>query len=177
MRIPVQVCPQCLVQRAHPSVHCIGASTNSRCPCAFWPRQPRRAFLSSYPVFGDSRSPDTHPCFVFDGNANRDPVNVTADSDPSCSMRRKWPLQECILCGATMNNRRWASSSQASSAAAWTIASSSLTSRPRARREGRPTVPAVTTGELAVVIGRCQGEARELHAREQRSATRSSECG
>ena len=176
MRIPVQVCPQCLVQRAHPSVHCLGASTNSRCPCAFWPRQRRRAFLSSYPVFGDSRSPDTRPYFMFEGNAILDPVNVTADSDPSGGMRGKWPLRECILCDATMSNRRSALSSQASSAAR-TIAASSLTPCPRARREGRPTVPAVTTGELAVVIGRRKGEARELHAREQRSTTGSSECG
>ncbi|KAI0658896.1 hypothetical protein C8Q70DRAFT_167347 [Cubamyces menziesii] len=111
-----RVCPQCLVQQAHPSVHCLGASTNSRRPCAFWPRQ------------------RTRPYFMFDGNADRDSVNVTADSDPSCSMRGKWPLQECILCGATMNNRRSASLSHASSAAAWTIAVSSLTSRPRAKR-------------------------------------------
>ncbi|KAI0653825.1 glycoside hydrolase [Cubamyces menziesii] len=49
---------------------------------------------------------DTHPYFAFNGNANRDPVNVTADGDPTGGMGGKWPLQACNSWGATMNNSR-----------------------------------------------------------------------
>ncbi|KAI0323600.1 glycoside hydrolase [Cubamyces sp. BRFM 1775] len=48
---------------------------------------------------------DTHPYFAFNGNANREPVNVTADGDPTGGMGGKWPLQANGMndCGLSIN--------------------------------------------------------------------------
>ena len=51
---------------------------------------------------------DTHPYFAFNGNANREPLNVTADGDPTGGFGGKWPLQACNSWGAMMNNSRQA---------------------------------------------------------------------
>ncbi|KAI0359285.1 glycoside hydrolase [Trametes cingulata] len=49
---------------------------------------------------------DTHPYFAFNGKANRDPVNVTADGGDGQEMGGQWPLLACNSWGAMMNNSR-----------------------------------------------------------------------
>ncbi|KAI0356336.1 glycoside hydrolase [Trametes cingulata] len=49
---------------------------------------------------------DDHPYFAFDGQANREPVNVTADGGDGTMMGGKWPKQACNAWGASMNNSR-----------------------------------------------------------------------
>ncbi|KAI0371071.1 glycoside hydrolase [Pilatotrama ljubarskyi] len=49
---------------------------------------------------------DDHPYFAFDGQANREPVNVTADGANGTMMGGKWPKQACNAWGASMNNSR-----------------------------------------------------------------------
>lgn len=48
---------------------------------------------------------DTHPYFAFNGQPNREPVNITADGDPT-TLGGKWPLQACQSWGAGMNTSR-----------------------------------------------------------------------
>lgn len=48
---------------------------------------------------------DTHPYFAFNGQANREPLNVTADGDATI-MGGQWPLQACNSWGPEMNNSR-----------------------------------------------------------------------
>ena len=50
---------------------------------------------------------DTHPYFAFDGNANREPLNTTADGDAT-QLGGQWPLQACNAWGASMNTSRTA---------------------------------------------------------------------
>ncbi|KAM5545145.1 hypothetical protein V8D89_001256 [Ganoderma adspersum] len=50
---------------------------------------------------------DTHPYFAFDGNANREPVNITAEGDAT-QLGGQWPLQACNAWGAGMNTSRTA---------------------------------------------------------------------
>ncbi|CDO72792.1 hypothetical protein BN946_scf184994.g45 [Trametes cinnabarina] len=46
---------------------------------------------------------DDHPYFAFDGQPNREPVNVTADGGDGTMLGGKWPLQACNAWGASMN--------------------------------------------------------------------------
>ncbi|KAH9925883.1 glycoside hydrolase [Epithele typhae] len=48
---------------------------------------------------------DTHPYFAFNGNANRQPVNVSATGN-SAIMGGQWPLQACNAWGSGMNTSR-----------------------------------------------------------------------
>ncbi|KAI0764318.1 glycoside hydrolase [Trametes elegans] len=51
---------------------------------------------------------DTHPYFAFNGKANRDPVNVTADGGNGQELGGQWPLLACNSWGTMMNNSRGA---------------------------------------------------------------------
>ncbi|EJF57265.1 glycoside hydrolase [Dichomitus squalens LYAD-421 SS1] len=48
---------------------------------------------------------DTHPYFAFDGQQNREPVNITADGD-STQLGGQWPLQACNSWGKSLNDSR-----------------------------------------------------------------------
>lgn len=50
-------------------------------------------------------APDDHPYFAFDGQPNREPVNITADGGDGTQLGGKWPLQACNAWGANMNTR------------------------------------------------------------------------
>ncbi|EIW63161.1 glycoside hydrolase [Trametes versicolor FP-101664 SS1] len=49
---------------------------------------------------------DDHPYFAFDGQPNREPVNITADGGDGTQLGGKWPLQACNAWGANMNTSR-----------------------------------------------------------------------
>ncbi|TFK79234.1 glycoside hydrolase family 5 protein [Polyporus arcularius HHB13444] len=49
---------------------------------------------------------DDHPYFAFTGEANREPLNITADGDTTGGLGGKWPLQACNQWGASMNSSR-----------------------------------------------------------------------
>ncbi|OSD01275.1 glycoside hydrolase family 5 protein [Trametes coccinea BRFM310] len=49
---------------------------------------------------------DDHPYFAFDGQSNREPVNITADGGDGTMLGGKWPLQACNAWGASMNQSR-----------------------------------------------------------------------
>ncbi|KAI8975905.1 glycoside hydrolase [Trametes punicea] len=49
---------------------------------------------------------DDHPYFAFDGQPNREPVNITADGSDGTLLGGKWPLQACNAWGVSMNNSR-----------------------------------------------------------------------
>ncbi|OSC98799.1 glycoside hydrolase family 5 protein [Trametes coccinea BRFM310] len=51
---------------------------------------------------------DTHPYFAFNGKANRDPVNVTADGGDGQEFGGQWPLLACTSWGKMMNTSRQA---------------------------------------------------------------------
>ncbi|KAI0667047.1 glycoside hydrolase [Trametes maxima] len=51
---------------------------------------------------------DTHPYFAFNGKANRDPVNITADGGDGKEFGGQWPLMACNNWGNMMNNSRGA---------------------------------------------------------------------
>ncbi|KAI0768688.1 glycoside hydrolase [Trametes elegans] len=49
---------------------------------------------------------DDHPYFAFNGNSNREPVNVTADGGDGTELGGKWPKQACDAWGGNMNTSR-----------------------------------------------------------------------
>ncbi|KAI0628401.1 glycoside hydrolase [Trametes polyzona] len=49
---------------------------------------------------------DIHPYFAFNGKANREPLNITADGGDGQEMGGQWPLLACTSWGAMMNNSR-----------------------------------------------------------------------
>ena len=49
---------------------------------------------------------DTHPYFAFNGNPNREPVNVTADGGDGTTLGGKWPQAACQSWRANMENSR-----------------------------------------------------------------------
>ncbi|KAI0827637.1 glycoside hydrolase [Trametes gibbosa] len=49
---------------------------------------------------------DTHPYFAFNGKANREPVNVTADGGDGQELGGQWPQNACNSWAAMMNNSR-----------------------------------------------------------------------
>ncbi|KAI0333252.1 glycoside hydrolase [Cubamyces sp. BRFM 1775] len=49
---------------------------------------------------------DTHPYFAFNGKANRDPVNTTADGGDGQEFGGQWPLLACTSWGGVMNTSR-----------------------------------------------------------------------
>ncbi|KAI0753525.1 glycoside hydrolase [Daedaleopsis nitida] len=49
---------------------------------------------------------DTHPYFAFNGNANREPLNVTADGGDGTTLGGKWPKQACQSWADDMNTSR-----------------------------------------------------------------------
>ncbi|KAI0633647.1 glycoside hydrolase [Trametes polyzona] len=49
---------------------------------------------------------DEHPYFAFNGQANREPVNITADGSDGTLMGGKWPKQACSAWSGAMNNSR-----------------------------------------------------------------------
>ncbi|KAI0331221.1 glycoside hydrolase [Cubamyces sp. BRFM 1775] len=51
---------------------------------------------------------DDHPYFAFDGQANREPVNITADGGDGTQLGGKWPLQACNAWGSEFNKSRGA---------------------------------------------------------------------
>ncbi|KAI0628059.1 glycoside hydrolase superfamily [Trametes polyzona] len=49
---------------------------------------------------------DDHPYFAFDGQTNREPLNITADGGDGTMFGGKWPQQACNAWGPSMNNSR-----------------------------------------------------------------------
>ncbi|KAI0644611.1 glycoside hydrolase, partial [Trametes meyenii] len=49
---------------------------------------------------------DDHPYFAFDGQTNREPVNITAVGGDGTLLGGKWPQQACDAWGPSMNNSR-----------------------------------------------------------------------
>ncbi|KAI8978178.1 glycoside hydrolase [Trametes punicea] len=49
---------------------------------------------------------DTHPYFAFNGQANREPVNTTADGGDGQELGGQWPLLACTNWGKMMNTSR-----------------------------------------------------------------------